>query len=647
MKTLVDSNCISNNQAVKKELNLLRFITCGSVDDGKSTLIGHMLFDSKLIFADQAQALMLDSKIGSNNGQIDYSLLLDGLIDEREQGITIDVAYRYFSTNKRNFIVADCPGHEQYTRNMVVGASNAELAIILIDGTKGVLKQTKRHAKICYMLGIRDFLIVINKMDLLNYEEKNYRDIVCDFNDVIKSLESNLITKHIIDHDNKAEELNIKQNYKINNLEYIPISATIGDNISRRSDKMDWYQGTFLLDYLENINIKKNSFDDLIIPIQRVSRPNSFFRGYQGRIESGEVNIGDKINVYPNYQNAVVKEVLIGEKKVKKAVSGNSISVVLDREIDISRGSVITKSNLKTSDLIKTTIVWFEDTELKEGRNYLLKCGTKIVNATIIKIRDKFDIDTYKKIKVEEILPNDIVECEISLSEHIVCDSFDISNSIGRFILINKHNNNTSACGIIDYTMRRSNNLFWNDSTVTKELRSSQKCQKPITIWLTGLSGSGKSTIGNALEKELFQKGKHTMLLDGDNIRLGLNKNLSFKESDRAENIRRIAEVSKLMNDAGLIVITAFISPYSEDRENAKKIIGCDSFIEVYLSTSLDECEKRDVKGLYKKARNGEIPNFTGVSSIYEKPTNPDLVFDTKDHEISEVVEKIIKYLDN
>lgn len=606
--------------------SLLKFITCGSVDDGKSTLIGHMLYDAKLIFTDQEKSLELDSKIGSRGGKIDYSLLLDGLMAEREQGITIDVAYRYFTTNKRSFVVADCPGHEEYTRNMAVGASFAELAIILVDATKGILTQTKRHSRICALMGIKHLLLAVNKMDLINYDKHRFDEIKQDF-------------------------LSFIANYSVETIQIIPVSATEGDNITKVSIFTPWYYGLPLLHYLEEIDTHINdNKQGFIMPVQRVCRPNHTFRGFQGQIELGSINIGDELTILPSNEKAKVKSIYVTNNKVNKAIIGQPVNIQLDREVDVSRGCVLVKDKkLELADMFNSTILWMDDVELVAGRNYMIKCGTKILSAMVMSIKYKIDINTGKHIAADRIFKNEMASCDISLSEKIVFDKFTNNKALGGFILIDRVTNMTSACGVIEHSLRRSTNVIWQDMDITREIRSKQKGQKPLTIWFTGLSGSGKSTLANEVEKRLVAMGKHTMLLDGDNIRHGLNKNLGFKEVDRVENIRRIAEVARLMNDAGIITITSFISPYTKDRENAKSIIG-NEFIEIFISTPLEECERRDVKGLYKKARKGEIPEFTGISSPYEKPINPNIEIDTSKYSIEKatdiLMKELLKYLD-
>ncbi len=603
--------------------SLLKFITCGSVDDGKSTLIGHMLYDAKLLFADQKRALELESKVGSRGGEIDYSLLLDGLMAEREQGITIDVAYRYFTTEKRSFIVADTPGHEEYTRNMAVGASFAQLAVILLDATQGVLVQTRRHTRICSLMGIKHFVFAVNKMDLIHYDENRFNKIARDIRVMLGE-------------------------YDYNSLQILPVSATEGDNITAVSTRMPWYKGVALLPYLENIDVHENpSETGFTMPVQRVCRPDYTFRGFQGQVETGSVSVGDEITALPSNEKAVVKTIIDTGKEVESSGTGHAVTIALDREVDVSRGCVLTKDTAPVvGNLLTAKLLWMDDSYLVSGKNYILKLGTKMIPAVVMNIKYKIDVNTGDEIHADTIYKNEIAVCDISVTDKIAFDKFSKNQTLGSLILIDRITNMTSACGVVLHALRRTDNLTWHEMDITREFRAQQKNQTPKTIWMTGLSGSGKSTLANALEKRLVAEGRHTMLLDGDNVRMGLNKNLGFKEADRIENIRRIAEVSKLMNDAGLIVITSFISPYVRDRRNARDIIGEDSFVEVYVSTSIEECERRDVKGLYKKAREGKIPNFTGISSPYEVPEHPEITIDTGSMSLDDCVDTLIKQLD-
>ena len=602
---------------------LLKFITCGSVDDGKSTLIGHMLYDAKLLFADQERALELDSKVGSRGGEIDYSLLLDGLMAEREQGITIDVAYRYFTTERRSFIVADTPGHEEYTRNMAVGASFADLAVILVDASQGVLTQTRRHTRICSLMGIKHFVFAVNKMDLIDFEQEKFQKIQKDIKVLLAEFE-------------------------YSTAQMIPVSATEGDNITKRSVHMPWYTGKTLLDYLETINVKENPAETgFTMPVQRVCRPNHTFRGFQGQIESGSVSVGDAIKVLPSGESAKVTLIYEGDKEVQTSATGHAVTIQLDTEIDVSRGCVLIRdTSLNVNSMFAATLLWMDDVKLLPGRNFLLKLGTQSVPATIMKIRYKIDVNTGEEVYADAIYKNEIALCEISTASKLVFDEFEKNNALGSLILIDRVSHMTSACGIVEHTLNRENQLTWHNMDITRSFREEQLGQTAKTIWFTGLSGSGKSTLANELEKRLAAMGKHTMLLDGDNVRMGLNRNLGFREADRIENIRRIAEVSKLMNDAGLIVLTSFISPFAQDRQNAREIIG-DAFLEVYVSTPMEECERRDVKGLYKKARNGELDHFTGVTSPYEVPQHADVVIDTSKFSVEACVDQILEQLKN
>lgn len=603
--------------------DLLKFLTCGNVDDGKSTLIGHMLYDAKLLYTDQKRALEMDSRLKGHGGALDYSLLLDGLMAEREQGITIDVAYRYFTTNERSFIVADGPGHEEYTRNMAVGAAFADLAVILVDVAKGVKRQTRRHIRICNLMGIRHFVFAINKMDQVHYDKTSFDEIVEELEKIIA-------------------------NFQVESACCIPVSATEGDNITRPSKRMGWYNGKPLLTYLEQVDIKQGIEEEVgfVMPVQRVCRPNSEYRGFQGQIESGSVCVSSEITVLPKGEKARVKSIYWGDMPVEKAEKGSPVSISLDREVDVSRGCVLVKDFTgMVSDMFSARLLWMDDEPLIPGKNYLVKLGTKTVPGTVMSVKYKIDINDGNHVPADVIYKNEIADCKISLSEKIVMDKFSRCEIMGEFILTDRVTNMTSACGVIKHDLRRSDNLVWQKTDVTRQMRAAQKGQEPMTLWFTGLSGSGKSALANALEKRLLAMGKHTMLLDGDNVRMGLCRNLGFAHQDRIENIRRVAEVAKLMNDAGLLVLTAFISPYAQDRENARNIIG-ENFVEIYVSTPLEVCEQRDVKGLYAKARRGEIPNFTGVTSTYEPPSNPEIQVDTSQCTMEEAVDQILNYLD-
>lgn len=599
---------------------LLKFITCGSVDDGKSTLIGHMLYDAKLLFTDQERALELDSRVGSREGEIDYSLLLDGLMAEREQGITIDVAYRYFTTERRSFIVADTPGHEEYTRNMAVGASFADLAVILVDASQGILTQTRRHARICALMGIRYFVFAVNKMDLVRYDQKEYRKIEKE----IKKLAIDLELYHI---------------------EIIPVSATEGDNVTLRSEHMPWYTGETLLEYLESVDVDDGTDEQgFVMPVQRVCRPNADFRGFQGQALSGSISAGDEVMVLPSGEKACVQSIFLADRSVDEAGKGQPLTIQLNREVDVSRGCVLVRgTQLKVSRMFTASILWMDDMELVQGKNFLIKIGTKMLPATVMAVKYKVDIHSGEHLAAAQLYKNEIAVCDIAMAEDAVYDTFAGHKGLGCFILIDRITHMTSACGVIEHSLRRADNLTWQKLDITRKTRAAKMGQKPATLWFTGLSGAGKSVLANEIEKALSIQGRYTMLLDGDNVRMGLNQNLGFEEKDRIENIRRVAEVAKLMNDAGLIVLASFISPYESDRARAREIIGSTNFIEIYVSTPLEECERRDVKGLYRKARNGQIPNFTGISSPYEPPAHAEVEIDTSQYTLEEAADRVLK----
>ena len=599
--------------------DLLKFITCGSVDDGKSTLIGHLLFDAKMVFADQRQALIMESKIKHSNNSIDYSLLLDGLMAEREQGITIDVAYRYFATEKRRFIIADTPGHEEYTRNMAVGASFADLAILLVDVSKGVLPQTKRHLRICSMMGIRHYIFAVNKMDVVAYQETTYREIEQELRQVTEPL-------------------------KPLSCYFLPVSATNGDNLTMRSEKMPWFLGDPLLNYIENVDISIPPHNPaaFVMPVQRVCRPGSDFRGYVGTVEEGIIHSGDELTVLPSCESARVKELYVLDRKAESAGVGAAITITLDREIDISRGCVLQRSSrIKSGVLIQAELLWMDNEPLVIGRSYYLQIGTQQIPAVVTDILQREN----KTQAVETAMrKNEIAQCLIRTSAPVLFEIGGASYPLGKFIIVDRTQHSTAACGIVTGEGNHDRHLYRFESSITRELRAAALGQRPVTLWLTGLSGAGKSTIASELEKVLLAFGNHTMVLDGDNIRLGINKYLGFSPKDRTENIRTVAEIAKLMNDAGLIVITALISPFETDRKNAAQIIGSD-YVEVYVEASLETCERRDTKGLYKRARAGEIPSFTGISSPYEPPANPDVVLRTDTSSVQECVDIIIEKL--
>lgn len=602
-------------------MSLLRFITCGSVDDGKSTLIGRLLWDSKLIFEDQLASLEADSKkLGTQNGSIDYALLLDGLQAEREQGITIDVAYRYFATDKRKFIVADTPGHEQYTRNMVTGASTASVAVILVDARKGLLTQTRLHSFLASLVGIRHLVLAINKMDLVDYSASRFHAIREEYEVFAAGLGFKGITA-------------------------LPISALQGDNVLIRSQQTPWYNGPSLMKHLENIEVDDQTAElPFRLPVQLVNRPTPDFRGFCGTIASGRVRPGDQLVVAASGAVSRVARIITMDGDLAEAQAGQSITITLEDEIDISRGDILADPQARPAqaDQFEAHIVWMHDQQLLPGRSYLLKSGASTVSVQISSIKYKININTLQHEPARVLALNEIGVCNLALGKAIAADPYQENKATGSFILIDRFSNATAGAGMINFALRRATNIHWQQQQVTREVRAALKAQHPCVIWFTGLSGSGKSTLANALEQKLASSGRHTMLLDGDNIRHGLNKDLGFTEADRVENIRRIGEVARLMVDAGLIVITAFISPYRAEREMVRNLLPEDEFVEVYVNTPLEECERRDVKGLYKKARQGELPNFTGIDAPYEAPQAPALTIDTSVLTIEEGVEAIL-----
>ncbi len=608
----------------QSSIDTLRFITCGSVDDGKSTLIGRMLYEAHMIFEDQIQLLKKDSKKKNiQDDTIDFSLLVDGLAAEREQGITIDVAYRFFSTEKRKFIVADTPGHEQYTRNMVTGASNAEVAIILINANKGVLDQTRRHSVICSVLGIKNIILAINKMDNVEYKEITFNKIVENYISFSKQLDFDNITA-------------------------IPVSALKGDNVVDRSNNTKWYNGPTLLGMLEIIDAqvqKKNQ--PFRFPVQMVNRSVSNFRGYMGTLASGELNKGQEIKVLPSGEKAKIKDIILYKKSLQSAVVGQSITITVNREIDISRGDVIVSATepCELSDQFQLKLFWMENEPGYVGRSYLMKIGTMLVNAQITQIKHKISINTFEYLSVSKLEFNELYLITIKTDRLIPYEKYKICPDLGGLILIDRISNQTVAVGMIEFALRRAKNLHLQKMDIDKKARQKMNGYKSKVLWFTGLSGSGKSTISNAIEIALFKKGMRTYILDGDNIRHGLNKDLGFSNADRIENIRRIAEVAKLMVDAGIFVITSFISPFKVERQMARNMFESDEFIEIYIDVPLDIAEARDPKGLYAKARKGELKNFTGLDSPYEPPENPEIKIDTVNNSIEEIVKQILSVL--
>jgi bifunctional enzyme CysN/CysC len=606
----------------QENLSLLRFITCGSVDDGKSTLIGRILYESHALFDDQINELKNDSKKHGTQGKnIDYALLVDGLSAEREQGITIDVAYRYFSTQNRKFIVADTPGHEQYTRNMLTGASTADVAVILIDARKGVLEQTKRHSFLVSLVGIKKVILAVNKMDLIDYNKEKYHSIVNEYKEFAKKLNFNSI------HD-------------------IPLSALKGNNVVRSTRELSWFKGPSLIALLETIDVEREK-NSLILPIQNVLRPNLDYRAYAGKVLSGSISVGSKIKVASSGKVAKIKSMNIGEKVLNKAKENQSISFTLDSEIDISRGDVLCKesSPIEISNNFHITLAWLSENECFKGRAYVAKFGAQLVSCQIIDMEHKYDINTLEEKPCKSVAINEICNAVITFSKDVPYTRFEENDSLGKFIIIDPVSNQTVAAAIINRSTARSTNIYRHNLTITRELRENLNGHKGKLLWLTGISGSGKSTIADALEKSLYSRGIRTYILDGDSVRHGLNNDLGFDDADRVENIRRVGEVSKLMLDAGLFVICSFISPFNSDRSMVKNLFSNKEFVEVYIDTPLSVAEARDPKGLYKKARLGEIKNFTGISSPYEIPNSPDITINTEVNSIKESVKIILDYL--
>ncbi len=605
--------------------SLLRFITCGSVDDGKSTLIGRLLYDSKMIFEDQLDALERDSKKQGTQGEnIDFALLVDGLAAEREQGITIDVAYRFFSTDKRKFIVADTPGHEQYTRNMATGASTADLAILLIDARKGVLTQTRRHSFIASSLGIRKLVLAINKMDLVDYDEAVFNKIERDFLEFAEELSAGI------------------------EIQAIPMSALEGSNITGASEKTPWYTGPSLMEYLETVPVDDARISaPFRMPVQWVNRPNLDFRGFSGQIASGTIKPGDRIKTLPSAKETTVERIVVHGGDLEEAVAGQSVTLTFADEVDTSRGDVICIASdpAEVADQFQARVLWMAEKDMLPGRRYLLKIGAKTVTATVQDLKFGIDVNTIQDKPAKTLGLNDFGVITLGLDQPIAFDPYDTNRETGGFILIDRMTNNTVGLGLIDFALRRAGNIHWQALDVDREALATQKEQKPGVLWFTGLSGSGKSTIANALQQKLFAMGKHTFVLDGDNVRHGLNRDLGFTDVDRVENIRRVSNVAKLMSDAGLITLVSFISPFRSERQMARNMMAEGEFIEVFVDTPLDVAEQRDVKGLYKRARAGEIKNFTGLDSPYEAPEQPEIRINTVDMSAEEAADQILSWM--
>ncbi len=611
--------------AAHERKDLLRFITCGSVDDGKSSLIGRLLYESQLLYDDQIAALKADSaRVGTRGGEIDYALLVDGLAAEREQGITIDVAYRFFNTARRKFIVADTPGHEQYTRNMATGASTADLAVILVDARKGLLLQTRRHSYLVSLLGIRAVVLAVNKMDLVGYDERVFRTIEAEYRLLADRLGFTQVTA-------------------------IPVSAVHGDNVVGASAAMPWYRGMALLEHLETVAVATGAQDaPLRLPVQWVNRPHQDFRGFAGTIASGSVRPGDRIRVQPSGRLSTVTRIVTAEGDLGEAGCGKAVTLLLADEVDVSRGDVLSAHDapLECADQFEATVMWMSEAPLLQGRQYLLKTATRIVAATVMPVKYKVNINTFEQVPAERLELNDIGVCEIECDRVIAFAPYAENRTLGAFILIDRLTHDTVGAGLLHFALRRSQNVHWQAMDVDRAVRAAQKRQRGCVLWLTGLSGAGKSTIANLVDRRLVSMGRHTYVLDGDNVRHGLNKDLGFTAQDRVENIRRVAEVAKLMADAGLITIVSFISPFQSERQMARELMLPGEFIEVHVDAPLAVAEARDPKGLYRKARRGELSNFTGIDSPYEAPLAPELRIDTTGTEPAAAAERIVAYLE-
>jgi len=605
--------------------SLLRFITCGSVDDGKSTLIGRLLFESKLLFEDQLAALEADSrKVGTQGGDIDFALLVDGLAAEREQGITIDVAYRFFSTDKRKFIVADTPGHEQYTRNMATGASTAELAVLLIDARHGLLTQTRRHSFIVSMLGVRKLVLAVNKMDLVDYSEEVYNDILAEYKTFSEALDVDTITA-------------------------IPVSALKGDNVTEAGGNMPWYDGPTLLEHLETIPVGDHARDQSFrMPVQWVNRPNLDFRGFSGQIASGAVRPGDRVKVMPSGTETTIARLVTYDGDLEVGHAGQSVTITLDDEVDASRGDVIVTAEDPSgvADQFQAHVLWMSDKPMMPGRPYVMKIGAREATVTPSKLKHKINVNTLAKEPSKNLGLNEIGVCNISVDRDIAFDPYKASRATGGFIMIDRMTNNTVGMGLLNFALRRASNIHWEAMDIDKAARSELKGQRPVILWFTGLSGAGKSTIANLVESQLHARGHHTVSLDGDNVRHGLNRDLGFTEADRVENVRRVSEVSKLMVDAGLITLSSFISPFNSERKMARDRVEDGEFCEIFVDTPLEVAEARDAKGLYKKARAGEIKNFTGIDSPYEAPEKPEIHLHMDGLSAEEAAAQVIAWLE-
>lgn len=605
--------------------DLLRFITCGSVDDGKSTLLGRLLHDAKLVFDDQLSALVRDSELqGTTGGDIDFALLLDGLEAEREQGITIDVAYRYFATERRSFIVADTPGHEQFTRNMATGASNAELAVILIDARKGVLVQTRRHSVICSLLGIKNVVVAVNKIDLINFDKTKFDDIVDNYTSFAAKLGFTSVIA-------------------------MPISARFGDNVTGPSDNTPWYRGPSLLHYLETVDVRRDTLEaPFRFPVQLVNRPNQDFRGYAGTLASGQIRKGDPIVVANSGATSRIDEILTYDGSVDTAEVGEAVTLTLADELDIGRGDLLVAPTARpeVSEQFAAHVIWMDQKPLFHGRSYFIRLGTQTVPASVTAIKYKVDVNSQEHLAAQTLLLNDIGFCNISTAMPVAFDPFVENRRTGSFIIIDRFTNRTVGAGMVAFGLRRGTNIHRQPLFVGKAERAALKKQKPAIIWFTGLSGAGKSTIANILEQRLNMAGYHTTMLDGDNVRHGLNRDLGFTEADRVENIRRVGEVAKLMIESGLIVMCSFISPYRAEREMVRSLVAEEEFLEVFVDTPIEDCMQRDTKGLYAKAKSGKLKNFTGIDAPYEAPESPEIHLRTRDHSADELAAIIVRALE-
>ena len=631
MKALLTTDSLEQSQAkidaylaAQSQLDLLRFITCGSVDDGKSTLIGRMLYEAQLIFEDQVTALQTDSKkMGTQGGDIDFALLVDGLAAEREQGITIDVAYRFFNTDKRKFIVADTPGHEQYTRNMVTGASTADVAIILVDASQGILTQTRRHSFIASLLGIEHVVLAVNKMDLMDYASAPF-EAICDEYEALRT------------------------HFAFKSVTPIPMSALKGDNVIERSGQMSWYQGPTLLGFLETVDIRARlTQHGFRLPVQWVNRPNADFRGFSGTVVAGSIRPGDAIRALPSGQLATVERVVLFDQDLDQALTDQAVTLTLDTEIDLSRGDLIVSADspCEVSDQFEAELVWMDQDPGYIGRSYRLQLGTSQVNASLSSIKFRYDVNTFEHLTGRSLTLNEIANVQITLDTAIPFEAYADCPALGAFVLIDRYSNATVAAGMIRFALRRASNVHRQALSIDRPAREKMAGHRGRVVWLTGLSGAGKSTIASAAEQLLHDQGLRTYILDGDNVRHGLSKDLGFTVADRVENIRRIAEVAKLMVDAGVIVLTAFISPFRAERDMAKSLFTPEDFLEIFVDTSLAVAEARDPKGLYKKARRGELPNFTGIDSDYEPPLQPDLRLNTGDRSVEDCAKALAEVI--